>query len=100
MRLNRVKRVVDSRSSEGRNILVAAERFAGFELSDVYSSYSNDKLKAYEEVHEEYLTDLQAYDFHITTRNSFQFCVSWRSFAENGRPYTRYITAKYDYWIF
>lgn len=96
----RIKKVVDSKTAEGRNLLEAAERFAGFELSDVYGRYSPAKLKAFKEVYGEYQTDSLAYDFWITSANTFSFCVSWCSIAENGEHYTRYITAKYDYWIF
>lgn len=96
----RIKKVVDSRTAEGRNLLAAADRFAGFELSDVYGRYSRDKMQAFNDAYAEYHTDLLAYDFCITSANSFAFCVSWRSVAENGKHYTRYITPKYDYWIF
>lgn len=96
----RIKKVVDSRTAEGRNLLAAANRFAGFVLSDVYGRCSFAKLKAFKEVYEEYQADPLAYDFGITSANTFSFCVSWRSVAENGNHYTRYITPKYDYWIF
>lgn len=96
----RIKKVVDSRTAEGDKLLAAAERFAGFELSDVYERYSPAKLKAFEEVYAEYHADPRAYDFWITSANPFMFCVSWCSVDENANYYTRYITAKYDYWIF
>lgn len=96
----RIKKVVDSRTAEGRKLLAAADRYAGFGLSDVYKRFSRAKMNAFKEVYDEYRTDAWARDFRITSANSFAFCVAWCSVAENGNLYIRYITPKYDYWIF
>lgn len=96
----RTKKIVYRTTAEGRKLLDAAERFAGYELSDVYERCSAAKIKAFKEVYGEYCADTLASEFWITTANNFTFCVSWCSIAENGEQYTRYITAKYDYWIF
>lgn len=95
----RIKKIVYRNSAEGRNLLAAAEHFVGYELTGVYEQCSWIKTTAYENLYEEYCRDLMAYDFHITSANSFQFAVSWKSY-QGDTPYTRYITAKYDYWIF
>lgn len=95
----RTKKIVYRTTTEGRNLLAAAEHYVGYGLSEVYEQCSFAKIAAYEALYEEYWRDSRAYDFHITSANSFQFGVSWKSY-QGETPYTRYITAKYDYWIF
>lgn len=95
----RTKKIVYRTTADGRNLLAAAEHFVGYGLSDVYEQCSSAKISAFEVLYDEYCRDLMAYDFHITAANSFQFAVSWKSY-QGYIPYTRYITAKYDYWIF
>lgn len=96
----RIKKVVDSRTAEGRNLLAATEHFKGYDIFDVYEKCSSSKVIAFEEVYRKYCLDHSAHDFHVCSANSFQFCVAWNAISENGQHYTRYITAKYDYWIF
>ena len=95
----RIKKVIDSRTAEGRALLARAACDIGDSIFDVYSHFSSSKAKAYEEVVRKYRLE-KGTGFHITSANSFQFCVAWNGIAENGQHYTRYITAKYDYWIF
>lgn len=95
----RIKKIVYRTTAEGRNLLAAAEHCEGYELCDVYEQCSSAKITAFEALYGEYCRDIMAYDFHITSANSFQFAVSWKSY-QGYTPYTRYITAKYDYWIF
>ena len=95
----RTKKIVYRTTAEGRNLLAAAEHFVGYDVSEVYKQCSSAKITAFEDLYDEYCRDLMSYDFHITSANSFQFSVSWKSY-QGCTPYTRYITAKYDYWIF
>lgn len=95
----RTKKIVYRTTAEGRNLLAAAENFAGYDIFDVYEYCSSTKKTAYDALYKTYCRDSMAYDFHITSANSFHFAVSWKSY-QGDTPYTRYITAKYDYWIF
>lgn len=95
----RTKKIVYRTTAEGRNLLAAAEHFVAHDLFEVYEQCSPAKITAFEDLFEKYCRDVMAYDFHITSANSFQFAVSWKSY-QGETPYTRYITAKYDYWIF
>lgn len=95
----RIKKVIDSRTAEGRALLERAACDIGKSIFDVYTNFSSSKGRAYEEVVRKCHLE-NGSGFHITSANSFQFCVAWNGIAENGQHYTRYITAKYDYWIF
>lgn len=95
----RIKKVVDSRTAEGRALLERAASDIGESIFDVYTHFSSAKVKAFQDVLKMY-SRTNGEGFHVTSANSFQFCVAWNGITEDGHHYTRYITAKYDYWIF
>ena len=61
----------------GQNILRRAEHNEGYFLSEVYSSFSQEKENAWKLCEYEYLTSDSHSNFHICSHNTFGFTVAW-----------------------
>ena len=80
-------------TKRGQNILSCAERNIGTELYDVYTSCSEAKRRAYAWCREQYYNDNASYGFHICSKNTNMFTVSWNFINElTGEVMTRYET--------
>lgn len=55
-----------------------AHKFEGYTLNDVYSTYSAEKEKAYNQCLEKYRNTQGSFDFYICSHNTFQFTVTWK----------------------
>lgn len=62
----------------GQNIISRAKNYEGYFLSEVYSSWSAEKQRAWDWCEHQYYTSDQAEGFHICSHNSFSFSVAWK----------------------
>ena len=69
---------IKSTTKKGQAMLASARRCAGYELRDVYGSYSNAKRYAYEDC-KRMCANEDGKNFHITSFNSHGFSVAWYS---------------------
>lgn len=70
-------KVLKASTKAGENILRRAEYNEGYFLSDVYSSYSQEKESVWRWCEREYLTSDNHSNFHICSHNTFSFTVAW-----------------------
>lgn len=61
----------------GQRVLSMAQTYQGFELEDVYSSYSSAKFRAWDWCYSKYCLTDDADNFHISSHNSMCFTVAW-----------------------
>ena len=70
-------------TARGKQVVAIGERHEGYFLSDVYNSYSTEKLEAYQRCRDMYAIDLNATGFGICSHNTFGFTVSWYTVINN-----------------
>lgn len=80
-----MSRILKASNKNGASMLRRASVNEGFELSDVYGSYSPAKAYSWRECYNKYCHTTNAYDFHICSHNTFSYCVSWSGIYEGER---------------
>lgn len=61
----------------GDSIMKASTIDHGYFLQDVYTTFSDSKRRAWEDVMEMFFNDDNSEGFHITSYNTYGFSVSW-----------------------
>ena len=85
-------------SKKGADILSRADNNIGTELLDAYHSVSEDKHRAYASCYSRYCDDNASFNFHICSKNTFQFTVAWNYINElTGELMTHFETANHIY---
>lgn len=69
--------VLSRRTTKGQGILARAYNNEGYTLSSCYKKPSPIKCQIYEDCYQQFLSDVNAHDFHICSHNVNQFSVSW-----------------------
>lgn len=85
-------REVKASTALGKRLLAIGQQWEGTFLNQVYSTWSSEKEKAWNECYEEYCNTDGAEQFGICSHNTFSFTVSW--FTPQGM---RLETAKNSY---
>ena len=70
-------KILSKRSKKGQVILSRASCIDGYFLSDCYKKPSPVKEEIYRECYQQFLSDVNAHDFHICSHNVNQFSVTW-----------------------
>ena len=87
-------REVKASTALGKRLLAIGQQWEGTFLNQVYSTWSAEKEKAWNECYEEYCNTDGAEQFGICSHNTFSFTVSW--FTPNGM---RLETSKNSYLV-
>ena len=72
-------------------------RNEGFELSDIFKTYSIEKARAYKWCYEQFSKDEFASNFHIARCGTFGFIACWNSWHDEKGRYVRVETSKNSY---
>ena len=67
---------IKKETKRGQNLIDRSKTFKGTRLEDVYSSYSQAKLSAWQDCYNKYLEE-DGNNFHIISFNTFGFSVAW-----------------------
>jgi hypothetical protein len=87
-------------SNKNGQIIIARARFnEGYDLLDVYGSFSREKKNAYDWCYEQYQKTEERENFHICSHNTFGFTVAWRGVL-NGENILRYETKDNSYLVY
>lgn len=70
-------REVKASTALGKRLLAIGQQWEGTFLNQVYSTWSAEKEKAWNECYEEYCNTEGAEQFSICSHNTFSFTVSW-----------------------
>lgn len=70
-------REVKASTALGKRLLAIGQQWEGTFLNQVYSTWSAEKEKAWNECYEEYCNTEGAEQFSICSHNSYSFTVSW-----------------------
>lgn len=70
-------KVYHGSSKTGQKFIEKANNAIGYRLEDVYTTFSNEKARAYRYCLEKYISDNNAANFRIISANTFQFSVAW-----------------------
>jgi hypothetical protein len=76
-------------TKRAQNLLRSVRYFKGYQLSDVYGTYSHEKANAYDRCLKLCYIDEDGTDFHIYASNCNTFSVAWNS-PKGVRIETRY----------
>lgn len=87
-------REIKASTAYGRRLVESSHNYEGDTLRDIYASFSRAKEDAYNRCKAE-CRNSNGSNFHITSYNTFGFCVSW--VLENGN--IRYETPNNSYLI-
>ena len=87
-------REVKASTALGKRLLAIGQQWEGTFLNQVYTTWSAEKEKAWDECYEEYCNTDGAEQFGICSHNTFSFTVSW--FTPQGM---RLETAKNSYLV-
>lgn len=83
-------------TKRGQRVLSMADTYRGFNLEDVYSSYSLAKHHAWNYCYNKYVLTDSGSNFHIASYNSMCFTVAWDGLW-NGKPATFVETRDHSY---
>ena len=86
--------VLSEESKKGQEIIEKASRNEGFMLSHIYTTWSEDKQKAYDDVMSMFANSRHGTAFSICSHNPNVFTVSWLS--DDG---LHYVTHKTEYLV-
>jgi len=78
-------RELKASTKQGKAMIARARVNEGRTLSDVYGCHSVEKEHAYDYCVSMYNKTTGAHDFHICSRNTFQFSVAWEGFKDGER---------------
>ena len=78
-------KILKASTKAGQNILRKAEYNEGYFLSQVYTSFSQQKENAWKWCEHEYLTSDSHSNFHICGHNTFGFTVAWECYYNEER---------------
>ena len=70
--------IIKGTTKKGQSMIESAKHYDGYTLNDVYGSYSQAKLNAYNYCLEQCKKE-NGRNFHITSHNTFGFCVAWET---------------------
>lgn len=70
-------REVKASTALGKRLLAIGQQWEGTFLNQVYTTWSAEKEKAWDECYEEYCNTDGAEQFGICSHNTFSFTVSW-----------------------
>ena len=70
--------IVSAKTKKGQHLLSTAAQNIGHALTDVYKNPSEHKQAAYLRCLARYLDTRANANFHICSKNTFQFTVAWR----------------------
>lgn len=65
-------------SKQGQSIIRRALYNEGYYLADVYGKYSHDKKQSWDDCLKKCM-DMDGYNFHICSHNTFQYSVAWET---------------------
>lgn len=68
---------VKASTALGKRLLAIGQQWEGTFLNQVYTTWSAEKEKAWDECYEEYCNTEGAEQFSICSHNSYSFTVSW-----------------------
>lgn len=71
-------RVFYESSKQGQGIIARAKYNEGYYLADVYGRCSVEKARTWEQCQQKCM-DMDGYNFHICSHNSFQYSVAWET---------------------
>ena len=71
-------KTIKATTKRGQALIESAKRYEGYNLRDVYSSYSYAKRNAWEWCYNQYIKD-NGTNFHICSHNSQTFTVAWET---------------------
>ena len=72
-------------TQRGKDILRRAKSNEGYFLSDIYSTYSNEKLNSWKWCEHQYLTSDRGKNFRICSHNTFGYTVAWECYYNEER---------------
>lgn len=90
-----MKKILKASTKTGSRWILAAKNNEGYELSDIYDSYSVNKEKAYKLVLNQYNSTENSENFRIISHNSNFFTVAWDEYGKE--PKLHIETAKNSY---
>ena len=75
--------LLTAKTKAGQNLINKASSNIGFNLWDVYSSFSYAKEQAYKHCLQKYFDTERCLNFRIISANTFQFSVAWEGLYTN-----------------
>ena len=67
-------------SSKGNELYNKVRNNEGWNLSQIYGSYSAEKARAFDRCEKMFLESENSYNFRIISHNTFQFSVAWNDY--------------------
>ena len=96
--------IVRASTKKGQRLLAVAAQNIGHDLNDVYNNPSANKQAAYSRCLERYFDTRAHANFHICSKNTFQFTVAWNGIYTDEYDFnhkaTFIETATYSYIIY
>ena len=89
---------LNASTNRGKQIIERASHYDGYTLSDVYSTFSREKEKAYNCCFDEYIKTENSEAFSICSHNTFGFTCSWTG-TKDGEDILRYETKDNSYLV-
>lgn len=69
--------IVSAKTKKGQRLLATAAQNIGHDLTDVYNNPSIEKQRAHRHCLEKYFNTRAHENFHICSKNTFQFTAAW-----------------------
>lgn len=91
-------KILNGHTKRAQRLIENANRFTGFSLDDIYTSYSIAKANAWKWCYNQFVNTENSERFRVGNANTFGFSASWYG-TSNGESILRYETKDNSYLV-